>query len=118
MNSQNFPADAFGDRFVLEELPLPRPPAGYAVQRLNTDTLLDKSTMAFLPVRSVELQCLFSTFDEAYAAACQWMTASGTEPDAHLLAIVPAGFDPVMGRHILIHGVLRGEPEFLPFFGD
>lgn len=118
MDSRSFPADAFGDRFVLEELPLPRPPAGYAVQILDTDTLLDKKTMRFLPVRTPDLQCLFATFDAAHAAASQWMNASGTDPDAHLLAIVPAGFDPVMGRHILIHGVLRGQPEFLPFSGD
>ena len=36
-----FAADAFGDRFALADLPLPRPPRGYAVQMLDTDTLLD-----------------------------------------------------------------------------
>ena len=102
-------ADAFGDRFELAELPLPRPPAGYAVQMLDTDCLLDRVSGKFLPVRSLELKALFGSFVEAHAAAEDWVAQFST-PDEHQLAIVPAGYDPTLGRHVLIYGVLRGQP--------
>jgi len=110
MTCDNLPADAFGDRFALDALPLARPPAGYAVQRLDTDTLLDRRTGRFLPVRSPELQALFASFDDARAAACAWVMANCPPPADHCLAIVPAGFDNDMQRHILIYGVLCGHP--------
>lgn len=102
--------DAFGDRFDLKSLPLPRRAAGYAVQRLNTDTLLDRASAEFLPIRSPLLSGLFASFDEAHAAASRWVSAHGLNPDEHGLAIVPANFDPVLQRHVLIYGVLRGQP--------
>ena len=118
MDSRPLPLDTFGDRFDLNDLPLPRPPAGYAVQTLDTDTLLDQRTMTFLPVRSPKLQGLFESFEAAHAAASKWVNTHCSDPTEHRLAIVPAGFDQVMERHILIYGVLRGQPEFLPIFGD
>ena len=105
-----FAADAFGDRFALADLPLPRPPRGYAVQMLDTDTLLDRHSGAFLPVRAAALDGLFASFDDAHAAACRWVEAHCATPDAHDLAIVPASFDDALQRHILIYGVLRGRP--------
>jgi hypothetical protein len=105
-----FSADAFGDRFNLGDLPLPRPPRGYAVQMLDTDTLLDRASGRFLPVRAGELDGLFASFDDAFAAACRWVEAHCSAPEDHRLAIVPAGFDEVRQRHILIYGVLRGQP--------
>lgn len=102
--------DAFGDRFDLNTLPLPRRAAGYAVQRLNSDTLLDRTSHQFLPVRSPLLSGLFNSFDEAHAAASRWVAAHGIKPDEHGLAIVPANVDPVLQRHVLIYGVLRGQP--------
>jgi hypothetical protein len=105
-----FSADAFGDRFVLADLPLPRPPRGYAVQMLDSDTLLDRNSGAFLAVRSPALDGLFATFDDAYAAACQWVEAHCSRPEDHHLAIVPAGYDDVLQRHVLIYGVLCGQP--------
>ncbi|WP_153146118.1 hypothetical protein [Dechloromonas sp. H13] len=105
-----FSADAFGDRFDLADLPLPRPPRGYAVQMLDTDTLLDRHTGAFLPVRASGLAGLFATFDEAYAAACRWVEAHCATPQEHRLAIVPAGFDDLLQRHVLIYGVLCCRP--------
>lgn len=110
MTQHPFPADAFGDRFDLAALPLPRPPAGYAVQMLDTDTLLDRTTGTFLPVRSTALRCLFADFDAAHAAARRWVEAHCTSPEEHRLAIVPAGFDPLLERHVLIYGVLCGHP--------
>lgn len=110
MAPSDFPADAFGDRFELAELPLPRPPAGYAVQMLDTDTLLDARTGAFLPVRSPVLQGLFDSFDTAYAAARHWVERHAADPRDHLLAIVPAGYDRLLERHVLIYGVLCGQP--------
>lgn len=110
MPTFQFAADAFGDYFNLDELPLARPPAGYAVQMLDTDTLLDRTSGKFLPVRSPALDGLFESFDAAYAAARQWVEAHCTAPDEHRLAIVPAGFDPVLERHVLIYGVLCGQP--------
>ena len=110
MRRFEFSADAFGDRFALADLPLPRPPGGYAVQMLDTDTLLDRASRDFLPVRSPRLDGLFATFDDAFAAACRWVEAHCEEPDAHHLAIVPAGFDGILQRHILIYGVLCGRP--------
>lgn len=104
-------ADAFGDRFALEDLPLPRPPAGYAVQRLDTDTLLDRRSGTFLPVRSPALDGLYPSFDAAYAAAADWVHAHCPPPADHRLAIVPAGFDPVLERHVLIYGVLCAGPD-------
>jgi hypothetical protein len=102
--------DAFGDRFDLSTLPLPRRAAGYAVQRLNTDTLLDRQSAEFLPVRSPLLSGLFASFDEAHAAASRWLEAHEPKPDDHGLAIVPANFDAILQRHVLIYGVLRGQP--------
>ena len=108
--SNTLPADAFGDPFLLDDLPLPRQPAGYAVQRLDTDTLLDRHSGAFLPVRSPELAGLFPTFDAAHAAASAWVAQHCPPPADHCLAIVPAGFDPFLNRHVLIYGVLCGQP--------
>ena len=110
MQRSVFRADAFGDRFNLADLPLPRPARGYAVQVLDTDTLLDRTSGHFLPVRSVELDGLFASFDDAFAAACRWVEAHCSAPEDHRLAIVPAGFDEVRQRHILIYGVLCGQP--------
>lgn len=110
MRQNHFPADAFGDRFELSQLPLPRPPAGYAVQRLDTDRLLDRRTGELLPVRSSNLDALFDNFDDAHAAACQWVTSHCDDPAEHHLAIVPAGYDEVFERHVLIYGVLCGQP--------
>ena len=105
-----FTADAFGDRFDLAALPLPRAARGYGVQMLDTDTLLDRRSGAFLPVRSAALDGLFASFDDAHAAACRWVEAHCAAPDTHRLAIVPASFDDALHRHILIYGVLCGEP--------
>lgn len=110
MTGTDLPADAFGDPFELHKLPLPRPPAGYAVQMLDTDQLLDRVSGLFMPVRTPTLSPLFDSFDAAYAAARCWTSIHCTEPDEHRLAIVPAGFDPVLERHVLIHGVLCGQP--------
>lgn len=110
MRRFQFREDAFGDRFTLADLPLPRPPHGYAVQMLDTDTLLDRHSGTFLPVRSSALDGLFATFDDAYAAACRWVETHCAAPDEHRLAIVPAGFDNVLLRHVLIYGVLSGQP--------
>ncbi len=64
MSTTIFAPDAFGDRFDLAALPLPRRAEGYAVQKLDTDTLLDRETFVFLPVRSANLRGLFASFDE------------------------------------------------------
>lgn len=105
-----FAANAFGDRFELDALPLPRAAAGYAVQMLDTATLLDRDSGTFLPVRSAALQGIFASFDEAYAAAKKWTEKNCPTPDEHCLAIVPATFDTVLKRHVLIYGVLCGQP--------
>jgi hypothetical protein len=110
MPSFQLSPDAFGDRFNLGDLPLARPPAGYAVQMLDTDTLLDRISGTFLPVRSPTLDGLFASFDEAYAAARLWVEANCQAPHEHRLAIVPAGFDNMLERHILIYGVLCAQP--------
>lgn len=106
----SFPATAFGDPFDLHNLPLPRPADGYAVQRLDHDQLLDRSSQAFLPVRDTALDALFASFVEAHTAASEWLCAQGLSSETHPLAIVPAAFDPVLQRHILIYGVLRTQP--------
>jgi hypothetical protein len=119
MTCNNLPADAFGDPFLLETLPLPRAAAGYAVQRLDTDTLLDRRTATFLPVRSGALDGLFETFGTAHAAASAWVMKHCPPPGDHHLAIVPAGFDPELQRHILIYGVLCGRPsDSTPISGE
>lgn len=110
MTGIDLPADAFGDPFELHKLPLARPPAGYAVQLLDTDQLLDRASGQFLPVRSPMLNPLFETFAAAHAAANCWVSIHCPRPDEHRLAIVPAGFDPLLERHVLIHGVLCGQP--------
>ncbi|EKE17042.1 MAG: hypothetical protein ACD_10C00653G0002 [uncultured bacterium] len=110
MLSFQFSEDTFGDRFDLKQLPLPRPPAGYAVQLLDTDQLLDRLSGDFLAVRNVKLSGLFATFDQAYAAARQWVETHCKTPDEHRLAIVPASFDDKLQRHVLIYGVLCGQP--------
>ena len=103
-------ADAFGDPFEIRTLPLPRPAAGYAVQMLGTDTLLDRQSGNFLPVRSPALKGLFEHFDEAFSAAQSWVEGHCESFDEHRLAIVPAGFDTVLERHVLIYGVLCEHP--------
>lgn len=106
----HFPDDAFGDPFDVHALPLPRPATGYAVQMLDTDTLLDRHQGTFLPVRESTLDALFSDFAEARNAAATWARKHCAQPDEHRLAIVPASFDPVLKRHVLIYGVLCGQP--------
>ena len=110
MTRFQFTDDAFGDRFSLASLPLPRAATGYAVQRLDTDTLLDRITGDFLPVRAAQLQGLFTSFDDAHAAACRWVVSYCATPTEHGLAIVPADYDPILQRHVLIYGVLCGQP--------
>jgi len=104
------PADTFGDPFEICTLPLPRPASGYAVQMLGTDTLLDRLSGNFLPVRSRTLQGLFEHFDEAFSAAQSWVESHCEIFDEHRLAIVPANFDKVLERHVLIYGVLNEHP--------
>ncbi|MDR1994637.1 hypothetical protein [Azonexus sp.] len=103
-------ADAFGDPFALDNLPLPRPAAGYAVQMLGSDRLLDRRSGAFLPVRSPDLAGLFDTFAAARQAAEAWVDQHCRPPAEHRLAIVPAAFDDVLERHVLIYGVLEEHP--------
>lgn len=98
--------DAFGDRFSLEDLPLPRSAAGYAVQRLDTDELLDKASGRFLAVRNPALDALFDSFDTAYAEARKWVKENPDISTDHGLAIVPATYDDKLHRHVLIYGVL------------
>lgn len=110
MFNDPLPTDAFGDRFILEDLPLNRPAAGYAVQKLDTDMLLDRISGEFLSVRAMPLDGLFDSFEAAHAAADQWVTKHCPNPQEHSLAIVPAGFDAELKRHVLIYGVLCGQP--------
>jgi hypothetical protein len=98
---------AFGDPFRLEDLLLPRPAEGYAVQYLGRDWLLDQATATFLPMRHPRLQGLFPSFAAARQAALGWLQSrDGTSSSAPPLAIVPAALDPILERHILIYGVL------------
>lgn len=106
------PPDAFGDRFDLDKLPLPRSGGGYAVQYLGSDTLLDCQRNIFLPVRNPSLKALFDSFDAAFAAAENWMATQSGSLEEHPLAIVPAYFDNELQRHVLIHGVLSPSPEW------
>lgn len=110
MACPTLPDDAFGDRFELAALPLPRPAAGYAVQHLNTDQLLDPRQGEFRPIRSLGAQALFASFDLAHAAAAQWVHKNTSVDAEHGLAIVPAGFDDILERPVLIYGVLCGQP--------
>ncbi|MDR1888732.1 MAG: hypothetical protein LBQ81_05050 [Zoogloeaceae bacterium] len=99
-----------GDPFRLEELPLPRPADGYAVQYLGRDQLLDRRQAVFLPVRHPALRALHASFAAARQAALDWLHAQPTMP-APPLAIVPVAFDPVSERHVLIYGVLPAQLE-------
>lgn len=103
-------ADAFGDPFTLDTLPLPRPAAGYAVQMLGSDRLLDRRSGDFLPVRSPDLAGLFDSFAAARQAAETWVDRHCPTPTEHRLSIVPAAFDDVLERHVLIYGVLAEHP--------
>ena len=102
--------DAFGDPFQLADLPLARPASGYALQRLDTDTLLDKHSGHFLAVRNPALSGLFTSFGEAFAAGQQWMENNPSLADSHPIAIVPAHFDHQSNRHVLNYGVLTQSP--------
>jgi hypothetical protein len=102
--------DTFGDRFALDALPLPRPAQGYAVQTLGSDLLLDRGSGEFLPVRSPSLDALFDSFDTARAAAQAWLERHGVSSAEHRLAIVPAAFDDLLERHVLIYGQLDDHP--------
>lgn len=110
MHSNSIPADAFGDPFEIDALPLPRPAVGYGVQRLDTDTLLDPQQKRLVPVREAGLACRFARFDDAHAAAAAWLNEHNTPADEHHLAIVPLGYDTFLERHVLIYGVLCGQP--------
>lgn len=99
-----------GDTFRLEELPLPRPADGYAVQYLGRDQLLDKQRGVFLPIRHPALRALHERFAAARQAALDWLrTQNATTPPP--LAIVPAAFDSISERHVLIYGVLPEQLE-------
>lgn len=102
--------DAFGDPFDLEALPLPRAGTGYAVQYLDTDTLLDRHSARFLPVRHPDLDALHESFASAYAAARAWVAANNLETNDIPLAIIPASYDLNMKRHVLIFGVVNRSP--------
>ncbi len=105
---------AFGDPFRLEDLPLPRPADGYAVQYLGRDQLLDQISGQFQPVRNPGAKALFPSFEAARTAARSWLKARLEQGQAPApLAIVPAAYDPVSERHILIYGVLQ--PQLDPF---
>jgi len=110
MDDLSLSADAFGDPFALERLPLPRPAIGYAVQQLDTDLLLDRESNRLMPVRSPQLQPTFASFADAHAGAGRWLASQRTDPASHALAIVPIGYDPLLERHILIYGVLTSRP--------
>ncbi len=105
-----WPADSFGDPFDLNKLPLPRPGTGYAIQKLGSDCLLDQLSGRFLPVRDPQLQGLFPEFASAFRAAADWVERHLPPEAEHDLAIVPASFDRLRQRHILIYGVLCGRP--------
>lgn len=103
---------AFGDPFRLEELALPRPAEGYGVQYLGRDQLLDQGTGRFLPIRNPALRGLFPSFEAAREAARAWRNSPAAQEEAAPpLAIVPAAFDPISERHILIYGILQPELE-------
>lgn len=102
--------DAFGDRFSLAALPLPRAGTGYAVQLLDTDTLLDRASGDFLPVRDPALAGLYESFDDAAKAARAWLKRRDTTIDQHPVAVVPAFYDNKLKRHVLIYGVLTRAP--------
>lgn len=106
----NFPLNAFGDPFDILSLPLRRKAQGYAVQKLDTDLLLDQHSGTFLPVRSEQLDALFPSFRAAHKAAENWLGAQDISLDCHEIAIVPASYDNELHRHILIYGVLRSQP--------
>lgn len=110
MSSRQLADDAFGDRFALDTLPLPRRADGYAVQTLGSDLLLDRISGEFLPVRSPSLHALFDTFDAAREAAQAWLEGHGVSPAEHRLAIVPSAFDDLLKRHVLIYGQLEDHP--------
>ncbi len=110
MHDSALPADTFGDPFDITTLPLPRPAVGYGVQRLDSDCLLDQRSGEFMPVRSLQLDAAFPSFAHAHGAAADWLARTGTPADAHDLAIVPLGYDPLLQRPILIYGVIRSEP--------
>lgn len=110
MAPHDYLADAFGDPFDLNALPLPRAAAGYAVQLLDTDQLLDRESGEFLPVRHTALSALHDSFDAAYEAARNWAERHAIAADEHRLAIVPVGYDKLLERHVLIYGVLCGQP--------
>ena len=110
MHDRCFPADAFGDPYDLNDLPLARPAVGYAVQWLGTDRLLDIATGQFLPVRSRHLQAAWASFAEAHAAAAAWSRRQATAGDLPPLAIIPVGYDALLERHVLIYGVLCAHP--------
>ncbi|MDR3054729.1 MAG: hypothetical protein LBU53_04920 [Zoogloeaceae bacterium] len=99
-----------GDTFQLEALPLPRPADGYAVQYLGRDQLLDKQQAIFLPIRHPALRALHESFAAARQAALDWLRAQNTTPPPPL-AIVPAAFDTISERHVLIYGVLPEQME-------
>lgn len=110
MGQFEFSADAFGDRFTLSQLNLPRNAQGYALQILDTDKLFDQNSGDFLPIRTTTLNALFSSFDAAYQAAAIWVEQHGESPVDHRIAIVPASYDVILQRHILIYGVLCSTP--------
>ena len=110
MSNLRLPDDAFGDPFDIGRLPLPRPAVGYAVQWLDTDLLLDRRSADFLPVRSPDLTPVFRSFSEAHAAASGWLAHRQDDGKEVALAIVPVGYDLLLGRHILIYGVLTASP--------
>lgn len=104
---------AFGDPFLLEALPLPRPADGYGVQFLGRDELLDRQRGVFLSIRNPDLQGIFPSFEAARTAARTWWTAQPSGDSLPALAIVPVARDAILARHILIYGVLQ--PDLAPF---
>lgn len=107
----DFPIDAFGDPYTLEQLTLPRPATGFAVQKLGLDQVLDPATGQFRPLRKASIHAVFGQFETAHAAASGWLRAQAFTPPEAGLAIVPAAFDEAMQRPVLILGVLETDPD-------
>jgi hypothetical protein len=107
----SLPTTPFGDCFPRRPAVAASTGSGYAVQMLDTDTLLDRITRAIF-CRSVRRiapgACSTALTMPAprRLPGLKPLPAAGGTSAGHR----PAGFDDFLQRHVLIYGVLCGQP--------
>jgi hypothetical protein len=93
MHPNHFPPTRSVTASTLSKLPLPRAPAGYAVQRLDTDQVLDRRAANNFCRCAARTWMHCSQLRRSPCRSLPLGNGNCDDPAEHHLAIVPAGYD-------------------------